>query len=831
MRVALLIGVSALALSAGQAFAQAASEPAKPLPGGTESDTDAVEKVTVTARKRSEQARDVPGAVTAITSQQKENLVVDGIQDYVRQVPGATLVSSGPEYLNDFSMRGQGGGRLGFSETSTGIFKDGHYAAGGGFGGRSLNRLDLLDLNRLEVMRGPQGALYGRNSVGGAVNVVTNAPSDIFGISGKIGWQDTERTGFEGVINTPVLDEVLNLRVAGLLDDQKGGSITNLTTGNTVDQRSFYGARIALAAQPSDAANIRLTYEIYDSKTPGFSSLGYRSAAPVGAGGFAIDPDIYTRNFMNREGYTDVREDSLYLTGEFDTDFGKVSLKINHRVRDAARTNEDLDHFNGISGYTINGQGIDLAAAQTEDFARSGFELFLASKGETRFRWLVGVEAQAAQTDVANNSGGFCPSYTVAGAPVFVAGCNPGGGVTANPDSGPLGVALTALQVGTALSTARQNLNNDMFSEELKSYSLFGSIDYDLAQDLTLGLEARLQQDNKDYQFQRYSDDPLVYFGAGAVPAGRLAEILVLGQPAQFCPPSISGTADCVADGGISRDTLRFDQGESWTRLTPAATLKWDINETDRGYARFATGFRPGGFNNTPPNGLPRADLQGLIAYDPEYAYSYELGWKGRLLSFVSLDMAAYYTETKNIQVVTAPSAGSRGLLLDNAGNAYTWGIEAEARTRFDVGPGRMFLSVSAATQDGQFEPGTSILIDTNGDGVPDVVDLNGRQVPRMRDIQMAVSAAYFVPLWNGLTGQLAGSMQTAYGGFENADNSRGFDGYTLYDARMGIAGEAWKLSIFGRNLSDETYRLQNVLGNDYYNEPQMFGVELSFQK
>jgi hypothetical protein len=142
-----------------------------------------------------------------------------------------------------------------------------------------------------------------------------------------------------------------------------------------------------------------------------------------------------------------------------------------------------------------------------------------------------------------------------------------------------------------------------------------------------------------------------------------------------------------------------------------------------------------------------------------------------------------------------------------------------------------MFLSVSAATQDGQFEPGTSILIDTNGDGVPDVVDLNGRQMPRMRDIQMAVSAAYFVPLWNGLTGQLAGSMQTAYGGFENADNSRGFDGYTLYDARMGIAGEAWKLSIFGRNLSDETYRLQNVLGNDYYNEPQMFGVELSFQK
>lgn len=829
MKTMLMTGACALAIMAtqGAAHAQEAA-----TPSSTEAQaSETVEKVTVTARKRAEQARDVPGAVTAITSQQKENLVVDGIQDYVRQVPGATLVSSGPEYLNDFSMRGQGGGRLGFSETSTGLFKDGHYAAGGGFGGRSLNRLDLLDIDRLEVMRGPQGALYGRNSVGGAVNVVTNTPSDIFSIYGKLGWQDTERTGFEAVINTPVLDDVLNLRVAGLIDDQTDGSIVNLTTGNTVDSRSFGGARIALQAKPSDKATLRITYELYDSTTPGFASLGYRATAPAGAGGFVIDPDIYSRNFMNREGYTDVREDSVYITGEFDAGFGNVSLKINNRVRDASRTNEDLDHFNGIAGYTLNGQLVDLAAAQSEDFERSGAELFVTSKGDTRFRWLVGVEAQMYKASVANNTGGLCPSYATSGGPVFVAGCTPGGGVAANPDAGPLGVALTGLQVGTALSTARQNLNNDAFTEELRSYSIFGSIDYDLSEDVTLGLEARLQQDNKDYQFQRYSQDPLVYFGPGAAPAGRLTEILVLGQPAQFCPPSISGTPDCVADGGISRDTLRFDQGESWTRLTPAATMKWDINATDTAYARFATGFRPGGFNNTPPNGLPRADLQGLIAYDPEYAYSYEMGWKGRLLEIVSLDVAAYYTETKNIQVVTAPSPASRGLLLDNAGNANSWGIEAEARTRFDVGPGRMFLSVSAATQDGQFESGSFTLIDTNGDGVPDLVDLNGRQVPRLRDIQMAASAAYFIPLWQGVSAHLAGSMQTAYGGFENADNSRGFDGYTLYDARLGISSDMWRLSVFGRNLSDEIYRLQNVLSNDYYNEPQMFGVELSFRK
>ena len=116
-------------LAAGAARAQAAGD---------------VGEVVVTARRRAEQLRDVPAAVTAITEADRQGLVLDRMEDYLRQVQGVTLVTSGPEYLNDISIRGQGSGRVGFTETATGLYRDGLYSSGGGFGGRSLTRIDLF---------------------------------------------------------------------------------------------------------------------------------------------------------------------------------------------------------------------------------------------------------------------------------------------------------------------------------------------------------------------------------------------------------------------------------------------------------------------------------------------------------------------------------------------------------------------------------------------------------------------------------------------------------------------------------------------------------------
>jgi iron complex outermembrane recepter protein len=820
-------GTAVALLLAAHSGAMAQPAPAETPPQAAE---EPREKVTVTARKRSEQARDVPGGVSVITAEEQKDLAVDGMQDYARQVPGATLVNSGPEYLNDFSIRGSGSGRLGFSETATGIYKDGNYSAGGGFGGRALNRMDLFDIERLEILRGPQGALYGRNSVGGAVNVVARKPGDEFGMYGEIGYQDTDRLIGEAVLNLPLIKETWLLRAGAFHDEQSDGHHTNLATGNAVDAQSFTGARATTDWKPNADTLFRVVYEYYDSSTPAFANLGFRETGAPNAGGFPIDPDPYTRNFMTREGTAEISENSVFFTAEHQMNFGHLTVKLNHRVRDGLRSNEDLDHFAGIPNYLVNGQTVDLISAQGEDFARTGFEAYLTSDDDARWRWLIGVESQSYDDDVFTDPR-VCPAYATAGAPVFVPGCTPGSAVTANPDAGPAGQAITAAQAAAALNAARQNLNHDDFSDALTSYSLFGSLERDLSETVTASIEARVQKDEKEFSFRRYSVDPIVYFGPGAAPAGRATEILVNGNPAQFCPPSISGTPDCVADGGVSRNTLLIATSEEWTQFTPAATLKWDMTATDTAYLRFATGYRPGGFNSTPPGGLPPTEIQALLGYDPEYIYSYELGWKGRLFDFITLDAAVFYNITNETQQVSAPSAQARGFLLQNAGDTEVYGAEVEARARFDVGPGSLLLTAIYSTVKGTFLDGATILLDTNGDAIPDVLDISGFEVPRLRDYQVALNATYVAPLGGDLRGLAAIGFQSADGGFETPNNTRSYEGYDLFDARLALLTDHWRFSVFGKNLTDEQFRIQTVSLNDYYNEPRVLGVEISYTR
>jgi outer membrane receptor protein involved in Fe transport len=313
----ILAGLSSPA--AAQTTAPSSSPPSEV---DTAEDADAI---VVTARRREETLQDIPGSITALTGEQIQNLVVDGNQDYLRQVPGASLVTSGPDYLNDFSLRGQGSGRLGFSETATGIFKDGHYNAGGGFGGRSFSRLDTFDVDRIEVLRGPQGALYGRNSVGGAVNILTNTPSDDFEVRGRLYYDDVERGIVEGIVNLPIGTN-LAVRIGGFYDDQNSGHIFNETTDDFVDQQRFIGTRAALRARPTDALTLDLSYEYYDARTPGFASLGYKANAPANLGGFELDPEPYIRRFLDRVGFTEVQEHTIYGRAVWETGIGDLSL-------------------------------------------------------------------------------------------------------------------------------------------------------------------------------------------------------------------------------------------------------------------------------------------------------------------------------------------------------------------------------------------------------------------------------------------------------------------------------------------------------------------------
>lgn len=779
------IAVLAELMAAGAARAQAAGD---------------VGEVVVTARRRAEQLRDVPAAVTAITEADRQGLVLDRMEDYLRQIQGVTLVTSGPEYLNDISIRGQGSGRVGFTETATGLYRDGLYSSGGGFGGRSLTRMDLFDNSRVEVLRGPQGALFGRNAVGGAVNVISNTPKPDFGGTATVRRSDPDRTDLEAIVNLPLTDKVA-ARLGGFISDQHDGFIVNTTTGNFTDTQDSKGARLAIEARPSSKVTLGAMAEYYDSSAAGFTGL---ARSPT------LDPGPDTRANQNREGRTDIKEKGLSLRADVDLGWADMALRASHRERDGARTNEDDDHFVGLSLSDVApGAAVaypDYSRPQFEDYRREVLQATFASKPGGRVSWLFGAEYLNSRDKVVTEPLD-CPAYTGAAQPA-TPGCFVG--------TAAVGAATTFS--AAARQAGRGTMNHDAFDEKVDSVSLFGAVEAKLAERWLLGLELRAQHDSRDYDFQRWSEDPLVYFGSGAVPTGLLAPIGGSGATTvQFCPPTLAAPA-CAAGNETATIRTGFDN----TFYTPTVSLRWNLADEQNIYWRFATAYRSGGFNTNLPPSVTRALLPRILRYDAEYAYNYETGWKGRLFGF-NAEAAVYYTWTNQVQVVTAPAAGSSGFILSNAGDAHVYGFEAEARRIFRVGPGRVVARVSYSTSDGAFEKGASLI----SQGV--TVDLNGKHVPRLRDNQIAASLLYTQPIGR-LRGFAGVSAQYAHGGFETPDNSRPYAGYTLYDARLGVEGERWRFSVTGRNLTNERYVL-NVVGTaEFWNQPRVYGAELTLR-
>jgi outer membrane receptor protein involved in Fe transport len=400
----------------------------------------------------------------------------------------------------------------------------------------------------------------------------------------------------------------------------------------------------------------------------------------------------------------------------------------------------------GFQGVDILGITTDLTVAQTEDFERFGGEIRLASKPESNRRWLIGADFQTFDDIV----------------------------VTANDGTSGLGGLA-------ALATREEN-----FTEELTSFSAFGLIGFDLSERLDLTLEARLQNDSKDFVYTRDQ--------SGAI----------------------------VIDTG--------DLDDSWTRFLPAATLSYDMNDDQIVFLRAASGYRPGGFNT----GVDTTSVD-LIPYDPETAYSFEAGWKGTTDGGVRFGLNAFYVITDDVQAVSTLSTMDTTTALQNIGDTDIYGLEGEISGVVDAGSGRIRWGVSAATTQGSFADG-AVITTSGGGNMVEVIDLSGARVNRTRDYVASANAFYFGPLTSSLDWFGGGSIQAEGGGFENASGDtssatgRELEDFFLVDVRIGIRGETWTFSIFGKNLTDEVYRVQTVLGNAYYNEPQKFGAEFKLR-
>lgn len=719
---------------------------------GQEPEAAVIEEIVVTARKREEAIEDVPNAVSSLNGALLDDLGVQSGIDLVRQIPSATFVSGGPSYLADISIRGQGAGRLGFTESATGIYRNGVYSAGGGFGGRSFNRMDLFDIESIETYRGPQSGLYGRNAVGGAVNIKTRAPEFENHAKFKVGYEDIDRTNIEAVGNIALTDNVAG-RIGGIYTDQNDGFITDVDSGSTLDTEEYYGIRGALGGQFGSTTDADMSVEYWESDAPSFSVLGQR--LPIDNGGVPIpgetDPGEFERN-ASSIGRVEIEEFSAMGSLEHSFRWADAVVSVLYKNRNGTRAGDDLDHFLGFEGVA----GTDLRVSQHEDFERFGLEARLTSMGGGDWYWLAGVDTQFSESDVVQQNAG--------------------------------GSAIPPLN---ALATRR-----DEFREELESFSAFGMVEWALTDRVVLAIEGRVIRDTKQFMFTRDQA------GAGA-------------------------------------DIDTGDLEETETRFLPGASLKFDLRDHGNLYARFATGYRPFGFNT----GVPDARF---IPYDEEIARSVEVGWKNGLLQDRLLyTLAAFWMDTDDPQLSTAISQTDTTTALQNVDGSTIYGIELDVDWVLPLGPGTYRGGLNASTIQGEFDEDTSLLVSVGGAGIVEF-DLSEARVNRTRDLIFSLHSFYDFALTERIHASIGGSIQAESGGYENAVGDsptrfnsgipntaftgRELDDFLLVDLRLELTMGEWNFAVYGRNVTDEVYILQNVLQNNFYNEREKYGIEVGFR-
>lgn len=732
-------GTAALALlsAATAASAQDQAVPAAPADGGQ------FDEILVTARKRAESVQDVPISVAVVGGESLQERGTASLQDLSSTLPAVRITTSAPG--NHLYIRGVGSGDNPGFEQSVGTFIDDIYH------GRSKNtESSFLDLERVEILKGPQSTYFGNNAIAGAINLITRKPGrDAEGYVRGVYTAEFNRLVLEGGYTLPFSDE-LRVRVAGLFTDSDGW-VNDSGTGRKVPAEDVKVGRVSLVWEPSTSFRADLKVEVGDEEQDGGipkTSFNCPPPAPFpGPAGFcavalangqrlnvpyerAESPgqriDLTREEYVGRLNWDLDSHSITSVTGYYEYD---------HRV------NLDLD---GVPATLVH-------ARVPESFRQFSQELRIASDPDARLSYLAGLYFQSNRLRFAEdlNFGFVSPA------------------VAATPALAPL---VPYLPFGQRI----------YFRQDEKTYSAFAAVTFKPMPELRLigGLRGSIAK--KDFE-------QTVSYGTAASPFGAITPF-----PSAVAPLG----AAFAALGGLgyagSVDLSRRDE-----KLMPSAAIQYDVADGVMLYASYANGFKAGGFNGTELSGL--ADR---YAFDPEKVDSYELGVKSTLLDGTMLLNAAlfrsdYSSLQQSIFVVTP---GAFFQVIRNVGSSVSQGAELEVQWAPDdhwrIGATGTYLDSyyksypNAAPSEIQRLQGITSR-DRSGDRTDYAPKLSGTF-----DVQ------YATPINDNLEIRLAGNL--FYSGAYHFREIRQ-DAYAKVDARITLAdlGERWEISLNGKNLTD----------------------------
>ena len=847
-----------------------------PATPSTQDAADRFPEVVVTANKRAESLQSVPVAVSAYTSAERDKIGIITVQDITNFTPG-TQYQAG---LDRVSIRGIG--RLTnnlATEGGVAIYYDGIYTSST----REAGQPPLL-IDRVEVLRGPQGTLYGRNSVGGAINVISQRPTkelkaEVRGIVGNYA-----RTSIQAAISGPI-DEHLGFRLAGYRTDQQHGwfrNVSGLPSEGGVEHNSYIEGqlkaefgnfegwikyayndshgrpRVDILRSPYDtayldpnnpASTIAPTYTV---PGPYFGLItNHTQAGSVTTNPAVTDPRRFNTDTTQRSSYY-----SHNLTADLVYHFGGANLRYLAGYR--KYRNELISDYDDspVTSYTYPGSNLIIYPTYDFDFIENkewySHELNLSSEGASRFQWILGAyfyhEKYGQPLHIpAPNQAQFSDNLNI-----FVPGD-----------------ALGNVASGTIVRSPYPNPRRDVYFVDAditnRSYAFFAQGTYAFLDQFKATLGVRHTNDKKSGEERALETCWLfpAYVCGGGPTVGP-----VDWTEARFIVPD-NAKVGPLPDGVVDlayRDTntgkVTRHLSKSWAAWTGTADLDWTPDRSTLVYAKYSRGYKAGGFN--------AQSLQAFPTTKPEYVNAYEVGAKKTFGNLLLLDAASYYYDYTELQtpVTVIPANGGPGqVLFYNLPKSRSYGFELESVFRpvdalsFTLSYSYLNAKIQDAccfvdpTDTQAREPGAKPAANVPAPGAltgPQVgQDLKGQALPNSPRNKVTVNATYelrFDPGSLVLSGTYTWRDKTYYSVFNRDYNlAPSFDQVDLRASWTDTANR-YTVIAFVRNVTDSLGRENrsasrqtanpNAPAGTYgalaireaYVPPRTFGLELQYR-
>ncbi len=789
----------------------------------------AIEEILVTAQKRSESLSEVPISISVFSADSIEQTGVQELRDLTEYIPNVTI-TQGTDFGAQINIRGVGANsrNIGF-DSRVGVYLDGVYLGQG----PALNQ-DLVDLDHIEVLRGPQGTLFGKNTVAGAISMISTKPGREFEGSVTANAFNFDGLELKGVFNIP-LGDIVSARIS-YSDRRRDGFIKNVYESSHVPQTFFFphpllgiiptslplaepfcsGILGAPVTPPGLCAAVGPDTDPQTTKRSNdVDTESYRAQLRITPNekldiNIAIDGLESDRVMVNGEPFTDTfgstidrfapeRNEVSFSEDSFETrDMFGANLNIDYAFENGysfrsitAFRDSEIVHHNDTDASAIDFLYIDY----TDKYEQTTQEIQLISPDDAKFKYVAGLyyynqDSTTIRDAVTGNAG-------------WLFGAFKGGG---------------AFNHGTV---------------ETDSWALFVNGSYDFNEQLRLGFGFRYSDETKDVVYH-LDGTRSGAFGIGTTPAGGL----------------------------IDSDT--------YTNFAPLITLGYALGDNTNIYGKFSTGFKSGGFNL---DYVTQADLDAGITFDEETVDSYELGLKSTFLDGrLQLNAAAFIADYEDYQVNQffdlgfdeATGAQLTSIRITNAAAVDTKGLELEVTFNATA---NLTLNGSLGLLDATFADfpgGTSEEVpDASGNPVKVSINAKGNDLPLAPSINATFgfqhhthfSAAdllirldvnytgdYFTTIENETTRNLTGFAPTTLlfdlpsFGVPHTINYGHVESFTTLNGRIGLIDNdgAWEVFLWGRNITDKfTYV-------DYFRDffgslsgvplmPRTYGIEATY--